>query len=180
MPYLCRLEKNKHMYTVLVIVGLVVFALLIVYLSFATKLKKREKLCKEWKVGDKLIVDSLELELQLQKRGLEYAILSGCNLDNVIIQIGDDVYCRDWDVVKHNKSHTWRQNYEKCKSSMGVEPSFNPIIKDGGSSNPSGMIDGKPIELLSEVECQIYLKQALEEENFELAEKIRQQMLKFR
>ena len=63
---------------------------------------------------------------------------------------------------------------------MGAEPSFNPVIKDESTSNPSEMIDGKPIELLSEVECQIYLKQALEEENFELAEKIRQQMQKFR
>jgi hypothetical protein len=178
MTYLCRLEKNKHMITISVVLGLIVF--FVGYLVFVNTTRKREKLCKVWKVGDKLILNSLELELQLQKYDQQYGVLAGCNTENVFIQIGEDIYCRGWDVIGDNKSHQWRVYHKKCKIAMGAEPSFNPVIKDESTSNPSEMIDGKPIELLSEVECQIYLKQALEEENFELAEKIRQQMQKFR
>lgn len=170
------------MITISVVLGLIVLVFFVGYLIFSNSIKKREKLCKEWKVGDKLILNSFELGLQLNKHNKEFGILVGCNPENVIIQIGDNFYCRNWYVIKHNKSYEWREHYEKCKIAMGTEPSFNPIINDNNksSSNSSGMIDGKPVELLTEVECQIYLKQSLEEENFELAEKIRKQMQKFR
>ena len=44
---------------------------------------------------------------------------------------------------------------------------------DGGKTN------GKDISSMNETECQAYLKQALEEEDYELAEKIRKQLEKF-
>lgn len=42
------------------------------------------------------------------------------------------------------------------------------------------LIDGKPVETLSEIECEIYLKKALEEEAYELADAIRKRSEKFR
>jgi len=43
----------------------------------------------------------------------------------------------------------------------------------------SGKTNGKDISSMNETECQAYLKQALEEEDYELAEKIRKQLEKF-
>ncbi len=43
----------------------------------------------------------------------------------------------------------------------------------------SGTTNGKDISSMNETECQAYLKQALEEEDYELAEKIRKQLEKF-
>jgi hypothetical protein len=45
---------------------------------------------------------------------------------------------------------------------------------DGGKTN------GKDIGSMNETECQSYLNQALEEEDYELAEKLRKQLEKFR
>jgi hypothetical protein len=42
------------------------------------------------------------------------------------------------------------------------------------------MIDGQPIETLNEIMCEIYLKQAISQENYELADKLRKRMERFR
>lgn len=44
----------------------------------------------------------------------------------------------------------------------------------------SDITNGKDISSMNETECQVYLNQALEEEDYELAEKIRKQLEKFR
>ena len=46
--------------------------------------------------------------------------------------------------------------------------------KDGGKTN------GKDISSMNETECQAYLTRAIEEEDYELAEKIRKQLEKFK
>lgn len=169
------------MIVTLVFVGILLLGFIISFLVFSTKINKRKKLCKEWKIGDKLILVTIcRVSNELIKKNLEYATLVGCNPENVIVSVGTDVYVIEWNEVLHNKSHIWRTHYEKCENSMGTKPSFNPIINEPGSGGNLGKIDGKPIELLTEVECQVYLKQALDNEDFELAEKIRQQMQKFR
>jgi hypothetical protein len=63
---------------------------------------------------------------------------------------------------------------------MGTNPRFSDKIDEPGETSVSGKIDGKAIELLTEIECQIYLKKSLDEENYELADKIRKQMQKYR
>jgi hypothetical protein len=42
-----------------------------------------------------------------------------------------------------------------------------------------GKTNGKDVSSMNETECQAYLRQALEEEDYELAEKIRKQLEKF-
>jgi hypothetical protein len=59
--------------------------------------------------------------------------------------------------------------YVVKSSPEGVEP-----------PNSGDKIDGKPIILLTETECQVYLKQAIDGENYDIAEKIRKQMEKYR
>ena len=48
------------------------------------------------------------------------------------------------------------------------------------NSDNSDMIDGQPIETLSETMCEVYLKKAIAEENYELADKLRKRMERFR
>ena len=60
---------------------------------------------------------------------------------------------------------------------MGKTPGFKPELTDLPSSHK---IDGKPIELLSEIECQVYLKNAIEQEDYDSAELIRKRMESFR
>ena len=48
------------------------------------------------------------------------------------------------------------------------------------NDSDSGKTNGKDISSMNETECQAYLNQALEEEDYELAEKIRKQLEKFR
>jgi hypothetical protein len=60
---------------------------------------------------------------------------------------------------------------------MGVEPGFKSEL---GESKSGGKIDGKPIELLNEIECEVYLKAAIDDQDYETAELIRKRMEKFR
>jgi DNA-directed RNA polymerase subunit L len=41
-------------------------------------------------------------------------------------------------------------------------------------------VNGKPIELLSEIECEVQLKLAIENEDYTLADKLRKRLEKFR
>jgi hypothetical protein len=65
---------------------------------------------------------------------------------------------------------------------MGKVPSFRPIVTDivESSTSNSDMVDGQPIETLSETMCEIYLKKAIEDENYEMADKLRKRMERFR
>ena len=62
---------------------------------------------------------------------------------------------------------------------MGVNPKFSGSISDK-TETIDGEIDGIRIELMNETQCQVYLKKAIEEENYEAAEKIRKRMEAFR
>jgi protein-arginine kinase activator protein McsA len=81
--------------------------------------------------------------------------------------------------MNFNKSATWRKNYEEAKKVMGCDPGFSGGV--GESNNSIGRIyNGKPIDVMSEIECEVYLKKALEEEDYDTAELIRKRMEKFR
>jgi NACalpha-BTF3-like transcription factor len=56
------------------------------------------------------------------------------------------------------------------------KPGFSPGLK----TSTILKVDDKPVETLTEVECEIYLKKALKEENYELADAIRKRAEKFR
>ena len=49
-----------------------------------------------------------------------------------------------------------------------------------GESSIGRIYNGKPIDVMSEIECEVYLKKALEEEDYDTAELIRKRMEKFR
>lgn len=123
----------------------------------------------DWQVGDRVCTwnsDTL------------YTLL-GWELDGFYIEKDDSTHKIDWDKFHFNKSAIWRRNYQACEKAMGKDPGFSADLST--SKRVTGeSIDGKHIDLLSEVECQVYLKQALDSENYELAEKIKKQMQKYR
>lgn len=62
---------------------------------------------------------------------------------------------------------------------MGCNPNFSHIV-GGGSSVDGKKYNGKLIDTMNEIECEVYLKKALEEENYTIADLIRKRMEKFR
>jgi hypothetical protein len=83
-----------------------------------------------------------------------------------------------WSCLDNNKSANWRQNYEEAKKVMGCDPQFPNGV--GTSSTSKGDVNGKPIEVLSEIECEVQLKLAIEKEDYTLADKLRKRLEKFR
>ena len=144
---------------------------------------ERKQMSKGWKVNDVLILNYSNISSDLRdqlKRINKTPLLTGWNKSKVFIQVGDVVYMEKWSVIDANKSDTWRKNYETCKNYMGQDPTFSPnVIEDDEVKDSSEMIDEHEISTLNETMCQIYLKQALESENYELAEKIKKRLENF-
>lgn len=167
---------------IIIAAGVTVIGITILLVNY--HYKQRKEMLKTWQVGDKLYpkldfhLNNPDASQAFAKSGKEFLTLVGFTMYHVFVKIDGITYKIEFKYIDFNKSAIWRENYDTCKEFMGTEPDFNPVIGESDSSNDN--IDGKPIELLTEIECQIYLKQALEEEKFELAEKIRQQMQKYR
>lgn len=144
-------------------------------------LKIRRKEFKDWKVGDLLILKNSSTEhYEITKLGKSMAKVLGWTEDHLYLEIDNSTRQCSWDCFRNNKSAIWRRNYDNCKLSMGVDPGFNSGVKDFSSSLSGKKVEGKAIELLSEVECEVYLKKAIENEDYDTAELIRKRMEKFR
>lgn len=166
------------------IVGLFVigFILLIVIVGIA-KNHSRKLEFKDWEIDDLIIVNDWTFSQKLKQSGKSYAKVKGWSVDHVYLDLGDDSVTKStWDKIDTNKSVLWRRNVKECESAMGKKPGFGYEVHDHGvdSVNSGDMIDGKSIILLTEVECQAYLKQAIDKEDYSTAEKIRKQMEKYR
>lgn len=180
--YLCFI-----MTTFLYFIGFLIAGLLIGALRLSISSSKRKKLTSTWEVGDVIILDmsyvSLGLEQYLQKHNGKNAVkLSGWNENNIIYEFQNKVFIEDWKSLKTNKSDYWRTQHNNCQEYMGKVPSFTPIVTDivESSTSNSDMVDGQPIETLSETMCEIYLKKAIKDENYEMADKLRKRMERFR
>jgi len=166
------------MTTLLIIVGILFGALLIGFLYHTIQLNSRKSEFKDWIVGDKLILKTSSVEYtEIQKLNQSLGNVVGWNVDNIYLKIGDTTHKCEWSCFDSNKSALWRRNYDECKKYMGVDPGFNAEL---GESNSKAKIRGKTIELLSEVECEVYLKIAINEEDYDTAELIKRRMEKFR
>lgn len=168
----------------LAVFGLIILGILILSIgSYFLKLKSRRNEYKDWEINDSLILNDWTYSSLLKKNGKQYAKLRGWSENDLYINVGDDsVYKVDWNVLKVNKSALWRRNVKECEMAMGKKPAFSDKIEDGGVSSidTGDKVDGKSIILLTEVECEAYLKKAIDNEDYDLAEKIRKQMEKYR
>jgi hypothetical protein len=163
-----------------IILGSILLIFAVIGVGDSIQEKSRRKRCKSWKIGDKLALNKGKHNDILNNKRKEYAILKGWDLDNLYIDCGDDmVYQVDWSVMNFNKSDIWRRNYENAKKVMGCNPAFVGHVEDNSSST-NRIYQGKPIDSMNEIECEVYLKKALEEEDYETADMIRQRQEKFR
>lgn len=124
----------------------------------------------DWSIGD---------EVYLNGNDSSY-VLKGWSFTHIFVSKPDEIATTKYDREKldFNKSVAWRRNYDDCKSVMNTEPKFNRGLTDSSVINAT--VDDKPIELLTEIECQVYLKQALDTEDYTLAAQIREQLKKYR
>jgi hypothetical protein len=162
-----------------IILGTILLIVAMIGVGGSIQEKNRKKRCQSWKIGDKLALCKGRHNDILSTKRKEYAILKGWDLDHLYIDCGDDmVYQVNWSVMNFNKSDNWRRNYENAKKVMGCDPAFSGGV---GDSNPIGRIyEGKPIDLMTEIECEVYLKKALDDEDYDTAELIKKRMEKFR
>jgi hypothetical protein len=164
----------------IILLGVILVILMIIGICGSVKDKNRKKTCKNWKVGDKLSLIRGDYHRILEQNSKEFATLEGWDLNNLYISCGNNMtYQVNWNVMNFNKSATWRQNYDDAKKVMGCEPGFTGGV--GESSKSTGKkVDGKPVDLMNEIECEVYLKRAIENEDFDTAELIKKRMEKFR
>lgn len=163
-----------------VILGIILFILLMIGISGTITERNRKKRCKSWKVGDKLILSrGNDYYQELQKNNKSYAKLEGWTLDHLYINCGGGYVSKvSWLVLSANKSDDWRKNYDEAKKVMGCNPNFKGDVND--SNSVGGIYEGKPIDTMNEIECEVYLKMALEEEDYNTSELIKKRMEKFR
>lgn len=164
-----------------IIVGVILLIVALVGVGCYNQEKSRTKKCKNWKVGDKLALCRGNRYYDiLDKKKKDFAILRGWDLDNLYIDCGDGmVYQVNWSVMNFNKSAIWRENYENAEKFMGCKPGFSGRVEESSTST-NRIYCGKPIDAMNEIECEVYLKKALEEEDYETADLIRQRQEKFR
>lgn len=169
--------------------GVLVIVLLLIFKKYL-KTRARKSECAKWHTDDMLILDRNEggdAYKVLKESGKFYAVLKGWSLDSLYVDVHDGkVYKIEWRELKENMSAIWRKNFDDAKKVMGTDPGFKSEVGQRESKGTtrsggiSGKIDGKPIELLSEVECEVYLKKAIDEEDYQTAESIRKRMEHFR
>jgi hypothetical protein len=159
-----------------IVIGIIV--LLVGYFILDRKLTKKE--ISDWVIDDSIIMHSLKYKTLLRNNGKNYAKLKGWTYKNIYLDFGDGiVYKVKWFDIDVNKSALWRRNFKQCETVMGKKPDFKGDVNDGNVVKDN-IIDDKYIDLLSEIECQVYLKQAIDKEDYDLATKIRKQMEKYR
>jgi hypothetical protein len=167
----------------MIVLGIILGVILTILLSFIVgeyiQNKNRKNKCKNWQIGDKLILNRGEYYNEVVNNKQDYAILKGWSLNYLYINCGDDfVHKVSWSCLDNNKSANWRQNYEEAKKVMGCDPEFPNGV--GTSSTSKGDVNGKPIETLSEIECEVQLKLAIENEDYTLADNLRKRLERFR
>lgn len=163
-----------------IILGVILLIVSLIWVGGSIIDKNRRNKSKNFKIGDKLVLSSGRHRRICEEKRKDFAILKGWDLSNLYIDCGDGmVYQVDWSVMDYNKSAIWRKNYEDAKNFMGCDPAFTGHVDDG-SSSINRIYQGKSIDSMNEIECEVYLKKALEEEDYETADMIRQRQEKFR
>jgi hypothetical protein len=155
------------MTTLIIIVSSIITIFLVGFMFYSLKMSNRKKETSDWKVGDHIRL--------FNQNGL--VKLLGWSENAIYVEIEGAANKIEWDEFNFNKSVIWRRNWNDCGKYMGNQkPGFTPVLVPVAQLS----VDGKPVETLSEIECEIYLKKALEEEAYELADAIRKRSEKFR
>lgn len=135
-----------------------------------------------WKVGDKLTLGfNTFIGAPKRNKGIERAILKAWSHEEVIISIEDNFYKVAYSDIANNKSKDFREMEERIRKTMNKPDLDLSELTNNKEARPGmSFLDGKHVELLTEIECQVYLKKALDADQFEVASKIRDRMKNFR
>jgi len=129
-----------------------------------------------WELGD-------EVFMKDNKRFPSIYKLRGWNEEEVFIEINENgkihTQAEPLNEVDFNKSYKWRVRFDKCIKTMGTAPNFNRGNSKSDYSNSNSKIDMPPIELMTETECQMYLKKVLDIEDYITAKKITERLNNF-
>jgi hypothetical protein len=164
----------------------VAIALIFLVYIFVFKKTDKQKKFSNWLINDCLMLKEKTPEYDLlQKNGYNYALLKGWSEEAFYVSFDNNetgIITRcEWSVLQLNKSAYWRRNYEECVRDMGgIQPAFNPKIGNVKNDKTNESNEDLNVELFNETQCQVYLKKAIDEENFELAARIRKRMEYFR
>jgi hypothetical protein len=157
--------------------------LIILYFNAFKKFILRNKY-KYWKVGDEIFLDKNYLEKNegIVLPNIVSFKLVGWTSDYVVIEVNDKIKIIKMRYLINNKSAKRREYYIKCNEFMGFSPGFKKelVYIEKKIEVKNNILNNKSVESLTEIECQIYLKSAIEQEDYMLAEKIRKQMEKYR
>lgn len=168
-----------------IILGVVFLIVLVVMLIGYLIYKWRKNEFKDWVVGDLLLLDQTsKYSSILRENKKEMATLNGWTENYLYIECGDGLVRKvRWSCLNLNKSAYWRRNYNEAKKIMGVEPNFRKHIIETDETivtRSGGTYNGKVIELMNETECQVYLKMAIDNEDYTAAVLIKKRLEKFR
>lgn len=168
------------MYTALIVIGSVI-VFIIGFAKLRYWLRKQEY--SDWEIGDTVILrHSSDIIVQARKvNGSNIAKLVGWSDYDVFLKIGDTTYQENHNAIESNKSAVWRRHYKACKETMGKNPEFNPTVNYiPNETTGGGTIDGQSIDTMNETLCQVYLKKAIDEEDYKTAALIRKRLENFR
>jgi hypothetical protein len=136
-----------------------------------------KRITKDWRVGDNIVLErDAILRMRLQNPCTPQ--LAGFYEDYVFIKCGSLTINMGWDDVMYNKSQTWRKFYSESKNFMGQEPGFEETLMEVNSQSDSNSESTTELDVrfLTETECKVYLDIALENEDYELADKLRKRL----
>lgn len=173
--YICVMNNIQNVLGFVVPIAITTIVLLI--RAYSKKKKKNI----DWKVGDYIsfFADN-SCPAELSNREGHYFRLLGWDENYVYVKNGAETVVKvDRSLVQTNKSQIWRKNFEDCKRYMGTTPMFTPELHVKKEIDGT-YVYGKDIELLTETECKVYLKKAIEEEDYEIAKIIREKLESFK
>ncbi len=168
-------------------IGLAVFAAIVLVIIFLIVLrsylvdKMRKAEFADWQIDD--VIEFWNSNDLIK--------VKAWSTDVMVYHEKDRVYTVKWSSFHRNRSAYWRRLNKECKQAMKtdkdvVDVEVTILNSKGNNSKSSSyssshpLLDGKAVELLTETECQVYLNLALQEEEFELAEAIKNRMVNFR
>jgi len=136
-----------------------------------------KKITKGWQVGDNIVLER-DAIFRMRLNHPCTPQLAGFYEDFVFIKCGNFTINMGWDDILYNKSYMWRKFHSESKKFMGEEPGFSESLienesRDDSNSEATTEID---VRYLTEIECKLYLDIALENEDYELADKLRKRL----
>lgn len=168
------------MTALIIIASIVVFIVSIVYLVFLYRMNQMKK----WKEGDKLKMSMFsEIGRYMSSKNIKHVtLLAWSHPREILVKIENRVHKIKYGDIDENASYERREMQTRIRETM-KKPDFDldELIEGSATTlNGNEFCDNIPIETMNEIQCEVYLKKALDHEQFEIAAEIRERLKRFR